>query len=117
MKTESFPPTFLQQAAQIPQMERGKLSVIREGPDGPYFNHQVRKDGKNVSRYVPRDQVPAVQAALDGYQKFQGLVDQHVDQIVDQTRREIASGSKKSRAPVPGPPRPGSRNPAVDGPL
>ena len=92
---------LLQQAAQIAHLERGSLSIIRQGPDGPYFNHQCRQDGKNVSRYVPRDQVAAVQAALDGYQQFKQCIDAYVDQQVAQTRAQIAADSKKKRPPHP----------------
>jgi hypothetical protein len=95
MKSTPAPQSLLQQAAQIPHLERGKLSIIREGPNGPYHNHQERKDGKNVSRYIPREQVPAVQNAIEGYQKFQQLVDQYVDQMVQTTRSEIADAKKK----------------------
>jgi hypothetical protein len=34
-------------------MERGTLSVIRQGPAGPYYNHQCYEEGRHVSRYVP----------------------------------------------------------------
>jgi hypothetical protein len=76
-------------------MERGKLSIIRHGPEGPYYNHQCRCEGKNVSRYVSRDQVPAVQEAIEAYSKFNDLIEQYVDQIVEQTRSEIAVDAKK----------------------
>jgi len=92
---------LLQQAAQIPHLERGKLSILREGPTGPFYNHQCRENGKNVSRYVPRDQVPAVQEAIDGYAQFQKLIEQYVDEVVAKTRTEIAAHSKKSPWPHP----------------
>lgn len=95
MNTKPDPQSLLQQAAQIPRLERGKLSILREGANGPFYNHQCREEGKNVSRYVPRDQVPAVQEAIDGYAKFEALIEEYVDQIVDQTRGEIAAHSKK----------------------
>jgi len=95
MNTKPNPQSLLQQAAQIPRLERGKLSILREGDTGPFYNHQCRVDGKNVSRYIPRDQVPAVQEAIDGYSRFEALIEEYVDQIVDQTRREIAAHSKK----------------------
>jgi hypothetical protein len=95
MNEKPTPQSLLHQAAQIPRLERGKLSIIREGPDGPYYNHQSRRDGKNVSRYIPREQVPAVQEAIEGYNKFTGLIEQYVDQLVDQTRKQIAADSKK----------------------
>ena len=100
MKTKPDPKILLQEAAQIPHLERGKLSIIREGPTGPFFNHQCRQDGKNVSRYIPRDQAPSVQEAIDGYARFQTRIGQYVDQIVDQTRAEIAADSKKKKAPL-----------------
>jgi hypothetical protein len=80
-------------------MERGKLSIIGQGPEGPYYNHQCRCDGKNVSRYVPREQVAAVQEAIEGYSRFNDLISQYVDQIVEETRDEIAAGSKKKTPP------------------
>lgn len=95
------PKSLLDQAAQIPHLERGKISILRETPSGPLYNHQTRKDGKNVSRYVPRNQAPAVQEAIDGYGAFQNLVEQYVDQMVDKTRAEIADGSKKKKTPGP----------------
>ena len=96
MKPKPDPQSLLQQAAQITRLERGKLSILREGANGPFYNHQCRQDGKNVSRYIPRDQVPAVQEAIDGYAKFEALIEEYVDQIVDKTRGEIAARSKKT---------------------
>ncbi|SRR6266550_1168221 len=91
----------LQQAARIPHLERGKLSIIREGPNGPFYNHQYRQDGKNKTRYVPRDQVETVQKAIDGYAQFKKLIAQHVDQVVQTTRAEITSDSKKNSSQSP----------------
>ncbi len=97
MKLKSSPKSLIEQAAQIPHLERGKLSVIRQGPDGPYYNHQFPKDGKYVTRYVPRDQVPAVQHAIDGYKEFDRLIERYVDEVVEKTRTEIAVGAKKNK--------------------
>jgi hypothetical protein len=99
MKSKMSPQSLLQQAAQIPHLERGKLSILRQGPNGPYFNHQERKNGKNVSRYVPSEQVPAVQSAIDGYQNFHQLIEQYVDEMVGVTRADIAGFKKKSPRP------------------
>ena len=107
MTQKTDPKTLLQKAAEISRMERGKLSIIRQGPNGPFYNHQCRKDGKNVTRYVPGDQAPAVQEAIEGYESFQNLVEQYADQIVEKTRAEIAQGSKKKR------PRPSSSSPKM----
>ncbi len=55
MNTQTTPQSVLK-SAQIQHMERGKLCILREGPEGPYYNHQSWENGKNVSRYVPQDQ-------------------------------------------------------------
>ena len=97
MNTQMTPQSLLQQMAQIQQMERGKLCIIRQGPQGSYYNHQTWEKGKNVSRYVPQDQVATLQQAIAGYEQFQTLMEQYVQLIVDKTRAELASGSKKKR--------------------
>ena len=90
--------SLLQQMAQIQQMERGKLCLLRHGPNGPYYNHQTWENGRNVSRYVPPDQLEAMQQAIAGYQQFQGLVQQHVEQVVQSTRAQRVAGAKKKMA-------------------
>ena len=87
--------SLLQQMAQIQQMERGKLCILRHGPNGPYYNHQTWENGRNVSRYVAPDQLEAVQQAIAGYEQFQVLVQQHVEQVVQSTRAQREAGSKK----------------------
>jgi hypothetical protein len=95
MNTKITPQLLLQQIAQIQQMERGKLCILREGPEGPYYNHQSWENGKNVSRYVPRDQVAALEEAIAGYEKFQKLIEQYSQIVIEQTRAELATGFKK----------------------
>jgi hypothetical protein len=89
-------------------MDRGTMSIIRPGPQGPYYNHQCYEAGKNVSRYVPADHVPQLQAALKGYHQFQQLVDQYVELMVQKTRAERAAGAKK-KTPRPSSSWPRSR--------
>lgn len=101
MNASSDPKVLLQQAARIPRLERGKISILRQGPTGPFYNHQCRENGKNVSRYVPRDQVHSVQEAIDGYAQFQQLVQEYVDQVVAKTRAEIADSKKNKRPRSP----------------
>jgi hypothetical protein len=92
---KTTPQSLLQQIAQIPHMERGKLCILRQGPDGPYFNHQAWENGKNVSRYVPHDQVPAIKQAIAGYEQFESLTEQYAQMIIQKTRAELATGLKK----------------------
>lgn len=92
---------LLEQIATIQQMEPGKLCVMRQGPDGPYYNLQCREQGKTVSRYVPRDQVEVVGEHIANHQQFRTLVDTYAQHIIDQTRRERLEGAKKKTLPEP----------------
>ena len=86
---------LFQQMAKIKQMERGKLTLMSHGPEGPHYKLQAWENGKNVSRHVSRDQADAVQEALDGYRKFQDLTQQYAQTVIDQTRAELTARSKK----------------------
>ena len=93
---------LLQQIATIPTMERGKLSDYsfkeRSGHTGPYHKLQSWQGGKNHTRYVPADEVPALQAALAGYDQYQQLTRQYADLVIAETRQNIAA-SKKKKSP------------------
>ena len=65
---------LLQQIARIQHMEPGKLCVIREGPEGPYYNLQCRENGKTLTVYIPRDQAEQVAMRTANHQKFQEAV-------------------------------------------
>jgi hypothetical protein len=86
---------LLAQIAQIQRMERGTLTVMRQGPEGPYYKLQAWENGTNVSRYVARDEAAAVQEAIDGYHRFEALSAQYAQVVIDQTRAELAARSKK----------------------
>ena len=90
---------LLQQIAAIDAMERGKLSAYsfkeRSGHTGPYYKLQSWQDGKNLTRYVPSDDLPALQAALDGYAHYQQLTQQYAELVIAQTRQNIAASKKK----------------------
>ena len=95
MNTKPTPESILQDIAQIQRLERGTLSVIRQGPAGPYYNHQCYEKGRNVSRYVPGEQVADLQQAMEGYRRFQQLVEQYVQLRVEKTRADRQAGLKK----------------------
>ena len=76
-------------------MERGKLSSLRETSAGTAFKLQAWENGKNVSRYIPPDEVTAVQEAIVGYHRFQALTEQYVQLKIEETRAAIAADSKK----------------------
>jgi hypothetical protein len=97
MKTNSTSGRIAQLAA-ITRMERGHLSVIRTGPDGqPYYNLQHRENGRNVTEYIPRDQVATVEENIAAYERFKTLIDEHVDEISEQSRQERKADVKKKR--------------------
>lgn len=100
MKTPILPERITQMA-DITRMERGKLSIIRTGPDGqPYYNLQHREDGRNVTEYVPRDQLSAVQQHIAAFEQFKQLVDEHITEVSKVSRQERKDGVKKKR-PTP----------------
>ena len=98
MSTPSPLASILQQIADIQAMERGKLSIIKEGASGPFYKLQAREKGKNVTRYVPREQAPAVQEAIEGYQRFEALTEEYAQQVIANTRAAMATGFKKKTA-------------------
>jgi hypothetical protein len=95
MNTQITAQSILQELAQIPCLDRGTVSVIRQGPAGPYYNHQCYEDGRNVSRYVPAEKVSELKTAIANYQRFQQLIKQYVQLKVEETRAQRQPGSKK----------------------
>lgn len=90
---------ILHRIGQIQHMEPGKLCIMRQGPNGPYYNLQWREDGKAISRYVPSDQVEAVAQNTANYEQFQALVAQYAQLIIEQTRADRTAGVKKKTSP------------------
>ena len=99
MNPKSTPQSVLRDIAQIQHMERGTLNVLRQGPQGPYYNHQCYEQGRNVSRYVPAEQVSEVKEAIQGHHRFQELAQEYVQLMVEQTRAERAAGHSKKNKP------------------
>lgn len=91
------PSSILQQIAQIQTMERGSLHIIREGPNGPYYNLQSYENGKHVSRYVSQSEIAQVQEAIEGFNRFERLTAQYAQFMIERTRSERQGGIKKKR--------------------
>jgi len=88
---------ILGEIAAIESMERGKLSAYsfkERAAAGTYYKLQHWQEGKNVTRYVPTEQVAAVKAALDGYDQFRQLTEKYAQVVIDETRQNIASKKK-----------------------
>jgi hypothetical protein len=100
---------LLEQIAAIPAMERGKLSRYtfkeRSNAAGPYHKLQRWQDGKNHTRYVSADELPAVQSAIAGYTRFRQLTEQYADGVIEETRQHIAGSKKNQSRPKSSSPR------------
>jgi hypothetical protein len=101
MNAPLTPQSLIQQILQIQRMEHGSLSIIRQGPNGPYYNLSSWEDGKNCCRYLPQDKVPEVQQAIEGYHQYQQLTEQYAQQIIEQTRAQLNIGVKKKPSADP----------------
>jgi len=76
---------LLESMAKIERMERGKLCRMA---GRPHYNHQTWRDGRNVVRYVPANEIEALQEAIKGYRLFIALAEQYADEVIRLTRRE-----------------------------
>ena len=89
---------LLEQIAAIPAMERGKLSPHSSGR---HQKLQCWQEGRNHTRHVAADELPAVQSALAGYAQYRQLTERYADLVIQETRQNIATAKKKipSRRP------------------
>lgn len=104
MKSTTPSPTqILAQMAQIQSMERGKLSSYRRAGRSKdadtYYRLQTWQHGKNHSRHIRPEELPALEAALEGYARYCQLSEQYVQLIVDHTRAQREQGIKKKIQP------------------
>ena len=84
---------LLQQMAAIPAMERGKLSPHSSGR---HQKLQCWQEGKNHTRHVSADELPALQGALAGYAQYRQLTEQYAELVIQETRQNLAAAKKKS---------------------
>ena len=84
---------LLERMAAIEGMERGKVCQMGERP---HYNHQTWQDGRNVVRYVPKDDVAQLRKDIAGYHQFIKLAEQYADEVIRQTRR-TRKGPKRHR--------------------
>ncbi len=101
--SQPTPAQILTQMAQIQSIERGKLSAYRRAgrskDANTYHRLQTWQDGKNRTRHVRPEELPALTVALEGYAQFCELSDQYVRLIVDRTRAQMEAGVKKKIQP------------------
>lgn len=99
MDTHLTPQAMIEQILKIQRMEHGSISIIRQGPNGPFYNLNSWENGKNQCRYLPKDKVPEVQQAIEGYNQYKQLTEQYAQQIIEQTRAQLQIGVKKKPQP------------------
>ncbi|MDZ4817198.1 MAG: hypothetical protein SGI71_13170 [Verrucomicrobiota bacterium] len=84
---------LLDKMFQIQEMEKGTLSLIR----GRYYNLQYWENGRNVSRYVSKDEAPEIKKALKGYRQYIKLSEQYASLIILQTRKKLKNEHQKPK--------------------
>jgi hypothetical protein len=89
---------LLEQIAAIPAMERGKLSPHSSGR---HQKLQCWRQGRNHTRHVAADELPAVESALAGYARYRQLTEEYADLVIKETRHNIADAKKKHRSRPP----------------
>lgn len=104
MNKSTHPPAeVLTQMAQIQSMEFGKLSEYRRAgrskDANTYYRLQIWQDGKNHTRHVRPEELPALRAAVEGYGRYCTLSQEYARLIVAQTRSQMESGIKKKIRP------------------
>ena len=94
---------ILEQMAQIDRMIRGHVSqqtfqVQRGGQtvtQGPYFLLQRRENGKNNCQRVGTEELDAIVAGVEAYQRFQELAARYARLTEQLTWEQQAAGVKK----------------------
>ena len=79
---------------------RGGLTEEAAGAD-PFALLQRWLDGRNLSRRIPKDDLPAIARAVDGYQRFVQLADEFAALTETLTRRSgpLLPAKKNSSQP------------------
>ena len=94
---------ILEQMAQMDRMIRGHVSqqtfqVQRGGQtltQGPYFLLQRRENGKNNCQRVGTEELEAIVAGVEAYQRFQKLAERYARLTEQMTWEQQAAGVKK----------------------
>jgi hypothetical protein len=73
-------------------MERGKLSPHSSGRHQKLQCWQV---GRNHTRHVAADELPAVDSALAGYAQYRQLTEAYAELVIQETRQNIAAAKER----------------------
>jgi len=94
---------ILEQMAQVDRMIRGHVSQqtfqVKRGArtlaQGPYFLLQRRENGKNNCQRVGAEELDSIVAGVEGYHRFQKLVERYALLTEQLTWEQQAAGIKK----------------------
>jgi mannitol-1-phosphate/altronate dehydrogenase len=106
---------ILEQMAALQTMEQGSLKseyrVQSSGAkSGPYFKHQVWREGANVSQRISTADAPALEAAISHRQQFESMAASFVALTVAHTRQnKFPESLKKKILPASSPNKKRSR--------
>jgi len=97
---------ILEQMASLDTMEEGSLKtefrISSAGGQthqvGPYFKHQVWRNGRNVSQRILAEQAPALEKAIANRQKFEQLAAQFKQLTLAHTRENQSDVAQKKRS-------------------
>jgi hypothetical protein len=64
---------------------------------GPYYKLQLWRQGKNLTRYVRAEEVPALRQAIANHERFEDLCQQFVDLTVAMGQETGEVKKKKSK--------------------
>jgi len=87
MKTSAKAQRLLARIAQLQDMERG--TVCRMSGRN-HYNHQTWAEGRNLVRYVAREDVPDLRQAIAGFARFTQLTRQYAEEIIRRSRSRRA---------------------------
>jgi len=100
---------LVEQIAAITTMQPGTLAEeYREHPDphgkgtvrrGPYFKHQVWRDGRNVSRRVPADEAVGLREDIENARCFHDLTAQLAKLNIEHTLSLRAAQAPQAATP------------------
>jgi mannitol-1-phosphate/altronate dehydrogenase len=93
---------LLEKMAALETMETGSLkSEFRDQPSGtkagPYFKHQVWREGANVSQRISAEDAPALATAIANRRQFESLAATFLELTVAHTRQNKFPDSLKKK--------------------
>ena len=102
MITLRTPKQVLAELVQIKRMERGYIRTIQRHTGYAFHTLSAYENGKTVTRYVRKDEVDDLRKLTDAYQRFEALVKEYEDLVVQKTRqeRQVESGSRRGKSPI-----------------